>query len=282
VFFTLNSQATVTLKIVSEKTPGTPVYQMPQVAAAAGAYSFVWDGKKNDDMTVPDEAYLYILEASDGVRTDAYSRPTPTGTGTVTCSQSTGMSPLKNIPMTITYTPAQPSRVSLSIVWSSQTFTILNEFPALTATQSFVWEGRNPNNKLLDLGARAYCTVASMLPENYLITSGDAVEITDVKTDPYIMSLAYGQFTHITYATSQDANVSISLTSPSGMVISLLTNQFKSAGPQEFTWNGLDAADTTGKATLITEEGDYMVTVQAVNPATGTSRIAKANVKIGF
>lgn len=283
VFFTISSQATVTLSIIPEKQgpTGTPVYQTGKICAA-GACSFTWDGKDTTGKVVPDEAYLYVLATSDGTRSDTYSPGSPTGTGTVTCSQSTGLDPVKNIPLTVSYTPAQPSRVNISIAWSTQNFKILDAFAVAPATQTFVWDGRDPSGKLLDYGAKVYCSVASLLRENHIITTGDAVQISEVKTDPYMMHLSYGQFTRITYTLSRDASVTLKLTSPSGAVITLFNDQSQSAGAQETNWNGIDTADTTAKNLLINEEGDYMVTVQAMNPITGTSSTAKANVRMGY
>jgi flagellar hook assembly protein FlgD len=284
IFFTIDAPATVTLKIIPEKQgpSGTPVYQVSQASPAAGAYFFTWDGKDNTGKVVPDEAYLFVLTASDGTRTGGYNPPAPTGTSTVSCSRS-GFDPDKNIPMTVTFTPSQPSRVNIYIQWWGLSYTVLGAFPATPSSHTFDWDGRNPSNMLLDIDAYQSCSIASLLPENYIITTGDTVKVTDLKTDPYAMSLSYGQFTRITYTLPREAYVTVNLTSPSGISITLINNQLQAAGPQILNdWNGLDAADTTGKTTLITEEGDYMVSVQTVNPATGTSSTMRANVRIGY
>lgn len=284
IFFTIDAPATVTLKIIPENQgpTGTPVYQSSQAAPAAGAYLFTWDGKNNAGQVVPDEAYIYILEASVGTSAGLYSPPAPTGTGTVNCSQSTGLDPAKNIPMTVTYTPAQPSRVNIVIDWGSQNFKIMDAVAATQDSHTFVWDGRNPSGKLLDFGAKATCSVASLLGENHIITTGDTVRISEVKTDPYMMHLSYGQFTRIKYTVSRDANVTLKLTSPSGAIITLFNNQAQTAGAHEIEWTGIDSADPAGKNMLATEEGDYMVSVQAVNPQTVTISTSRANVRIGY
>lgn len=283
IFFTINTSATttVTLKIIPEKG-GVPVYQASQTCPSAGAFMFTWDGHNDTGNVVPDEAYLFILEAVSGVKFGLYSPPAPTGTGTVTCSQSTGLDPAKNIPLTVTYTPAQPSRVNVVIDWGSQNFKILEAVPATPESHTFDWNGRNLNMQLLDIGAKASCSVASLLGENYVITTGDAVQISEVKTDPYMMHLSYGQFTKIKYILSRDANVTLKLTSPSGAVTTIFNNLTQTAGAHEIEWNGIDPADPAGRNVLATKEGDYIVSVQAVNPITGTSSTARANVRIGY
>jgi len=283
ISFTLSSQATVTFKVVPEKQgpTGAPVYQASKVCAA-GACSFTWNGKNNTGMVVPDEAYLLILAASDGSKTDTYSPAIPSGTGTVSCSQSTGLDPVKNIPLVVTYNPAQASRVNINISWGSQNFKIQDAVAAAPGSHTYVWDGRNLSNKMLDVGAQSSCSIASLLRENYIITTGDTVMVTDLKADPYVQQLAYGHVTKITYTISRDANVTIKLTSPSGTVLTLVNNQLQTAGGQAITWSGLDSSDTSGKKELITEEGDYMVSIQTTNPITGTTSTTRGNLRIGY
>jgi len=284
IFYTINSPATVSLKMIPEKLGpnGTPVYQASQVCSATGVYSFTWNGQGNTGNAVPDEAYIYILEATDGIKTTSYNPPAPTGTGTVTCSQSTGFDPAKNLPMTVTYTPALPSRVNINISWGGENFEILDAFPAIPGNHTFDWNGRNLSNRLLDIGAQSACSVASLLRPNFIIATGDTVQTSDFKTNPYLMSLSYGQLTRIQYTLSRDAIISVKITSPSGAIITLLSNQFQTAGPQELEWRGLDATDPNGTKMMIVEEGDYMVSVQAVNPVTGTSATSRRNLRIQY
>jgi hypothetical protein len=185
--------------------------------------------------------------------------------------------------MTVTYTPSLPSRVNIELHWGVFTYKILNAFPAIPGNQTFIWDGRSPGNKLLDSSVYSTCSISTILRENYLITTGDTITVTDLRTDPYAMHVAYGQFSRITYMLSREANVTVKLTSPSGASTTLVSSQLQAAGAQVLDpWKGLDAADTTGKKTLVTEEGDHMVSVQAVNPATGSSSTTRANLRIGY
>ncbi|KAF0219661.1 MAG: Parallel beta-helix repeat, partial [Geobacteraceae bacterium] len=283
ISFAINGPAIVTLKIVPEKLgpTGAPVYQASFNCLAAGPYSFFWDGKDATGKVVPDEAYLYILEASDGTRIDSYNPPVPSGPGSVTCSQDT-YNPYKNDPLTVSYTLPQPARINISISWGSQNFKIMDAIPHITGTYSVDWDGRNPSNKILESGAGASCTVASLIRENHIITTGDTPKVTLVKTDPYQMHLAYGQFTRIKYTIAKDAVVTVKLVSPSGAAFVLVNSLNQTAGTYEFEWTAADLTDTAGKLLLLSEEGDYMVSVQAVNPTTGSSSVTKGNLRIGF
>jgi len=230
---------------------------------------------------VPDDAYLYILEASAGTRTDVYSFATPSGTGSLSCSQG-AYDPYKNEPMTISYTITQPERVNLSIAWGANpAFAVQSGKARVPGTYTFDWDGKDTSGVIRAVGGVARCTVASLLSENHIITSGDAVQITGVKTDPYVMYLAYGQFTRIRYTLSKNAVVTIMLVAPSGATLTLEEATVKTSGAHEFTWNGLDATDATGKKILVSEEGYYVVSIQAINQSTGALTIARGSLKIG-
>ena len=282
LFFTINAPGTVTFKVIPEKQgpTGPPVYQTSQTCVAAGAYSFTWNGTGNTGTVVPDEAYLLIIEASDGTTSDTYSPGQPTGTGTVTCAQEATFSPGKNDPLTISYAPAQTGRVDIRIAWGTQNFKIIDAAPFAAGSYTYDWNGRDPAGNLLDDGATAYCSLA-LLRENAVVTTGDTIKVTTLKTDPYELSLSYGQFTRITYTLSRDANVTVKLISPAGAAITLVDNEYTSGGAaHELQWTGLDSSDATGKKFLVTTEGDYTVQVQAVNPVTGASAIAKGALKL--
>ncbi len=286
IFFTLNSNATVTLKIIPEKLgpAGTPVYQASQVCPTAGAYMFTWAGKDSTGKVVPDEAYLYILLASDGTNTDTYSPPAPTGTGSITCTQATDYNPYKNVPLTVSYHVPQDARVNISIGSRGiLPFKIMNAVPHTIGDYALDWDGRDPSGNFLAYRGDSACSVDSLLRVNYIITSGDTPKITLVKTDPYQMALSYGQFSRIQYNLSRDANVTVTLRSPAGVTVTLISSQYQSAGSHDYTpVNLLDGTDATGKKFVISEEGDYAVSIQAVNPVTGSNSIVKGNIRIGY
>ena len=279
IFFTLNGPATATLKIVPEKLgpTGTPVYQATQTIAAAGAHMFTWNGSDSAGKIVSDEAYLYILEATDGVTTATYSPAPPTGTGTVSCTGD-DYDPFKNDPMTVNYSLTQAGRVKIDITWESQTFTVVSSLARAAGSYTFDWNGRSPSDKILPQTSNIVvaCSATSLFGENHIVTTGDTPVISLLKTDPYEVQLSYGEFTLIKYTLSRDANVTVKLISPTGTGITLISSEPQTADvEQEVKWDGLDPGDTTGKAFLVSQEGTYTVSVQAVNAATGASATAK-------
>jgi flagellar hook assembly protein FlgD len=266
IFYTVNSAATVTLKMVGPS--GSPVYQTSQTVSEAGSGVFTWDGRDDTGKFVPDEAYLYVLEASDGSRTDSYIPPAPTGAGSITCSEDT-YDPYKNDPLIISYTLSQPARVTLSMLKAgTSSFKIMDAVPHVSGSYSYEWDGRGPAGGVVTDAVNDRCMIASLLGANTIVTTGDTPRVGTVKTDPYKITLSYGQFTKILYSLSRDATVTVTLDRYQGPSITLINGEAQTAGAHEFLWNGLDPSDPTAKKLTASSEGTYNVTIEAVNPST--------------
>jgi flagellar hook assembly protein FlgD len=284
ISYTINGPATVSFKIIPEKegSAGTPVRQTSQAVAAAGTYSFAWDGKDNTGNVVPDEAYIYVLEAADGTKTDSYAPAATGGGGTLACTQDT-YDPYKNDPMIITYSLSQPARVNITASWVSQQYPVIAAIPQAAGSHTVTWDGRSLSGNIIAPNADATCAIASLLGENHIITSGDTPEISNLSVDPYVMKLTYGHVARISYSLQRDALVTITLISPSGASIPALENVYQTAGSHTLQdWSGLDAADSTGKRLLISEEGMYKVIVRAANPQTGNVSTLRGSLNIGY
>jgi alpha-tubulin suppressor-like RCC1 family protein/flagellar hook assembly protein FlgD len=286
IFFVIDMPATVTLKIIPESQgpTGTPVYQASQACAAAGAYRFIWDGKDSAGSLLPDEAYLYIMEGTDAAA-GWYSPAAPSGSGSISCSQGTTSNAFHNEPLAVSYTVDQPSRINLSITyadWSTATVSVMSAVPHAAGSHALAWDGWNSSGKIAPAGGAVSCSVSSLMRENIIITSGNAPGISDVKTDPYAVNISFGEFARLKYNLSREAKVTVTLTSPSGTSTTLVSAQTQTAGDHEVEWTALDATDSTGKKTVISEEGYYAVTIQAVNPTTGKSSTARASLKVGL
>jgi len=301
IFFTIDSPSTMKLKIIPEKEgpSGTPVYQASQNCPAGGAYFFTWDGKKHDGQTVPDEAYLYILEAeNDGITTGRYS-PEATGSSeTFSISPPGDFDPFRNNNASLNYNVSAFSRVTIrvSIPYSwwkniagypAWVYNIVVNVPIAPGNYSAEWDGRSRDGKIIvhpnmyPPVPMSYTYTVTPLRENCIITRSAALNIINVKIDPYYINLSYGEITKIKYTLSANANVTITLIPPTGTAITLLNGEAQLAGDHDVNWNGLDLTDATAKRCLISKEGNYTVKIQAV-PATGTSSTVYRNLQIGF
>jgi flagellar hook assembly protein FlgD len=285
ISFTVNKATTVTLKIVPEKSGvnGAPMYQTSLNCADSGSYSFTWNDRNNAGVIVPDEAYLYILEATDGTRTDSYAPTAPAPRGSFACEQSsTGYFPYRNIPLVINYTVTQPERVNINIHWGPQDFKIMDGVPHVPGSYTWTWDGRDPSNKVLDGGGVAYCSSPYSLAENHIITTGNIPKVTSVKADPYQLDLSYGQSAKVKYSISAQALVTVKIIAPTNAETVLVNSQPQAAGDYDVNWTTTDSGDTTGKKFIANTEGDYTIQVSAVNPANGASSVAKGNIRVGY
>jgi hypothetical protein len=230
---------------------------------------------------VPDEAYLYILEAWDGSITVTYSPPVPTGSGTVTCTPAANYDPYKNTPLSISFNLTEPARINMSVPGESNV-KILDSVAYEAENYTAEWDGMDASGKILPLTINIGCTVSSLLSENYVITYGDTPKISFVKTDPYQVTLSYGEFTKIKYSLSREAFVTIEVKQPSGRTITLMNNELRAPGVHEFKWYAIDPSDSTGKMFVTSAEGNYTVIITAVNPETGSSSMKRGNISINY
>jgi len=283
--FTLSAAADVTLNIIPEKLgqTGVPVYQAIMSCPLTGSYSFNWNGKNSSGLTVPDEAYLYVLEASDGQKTEKYLPTLLPSPGTVSCSSETEYDAYRNDPLAISYTVTDGSRVNLKVA-GSPSFTLFEYVAKSAGSYDFNWDGRDSYGMILPKGSFSYvyCQVAEPLPENHIVTSGDTPRVTLVTADPYAVHLSFGQFTKIRYELSQAAAVTVMVGSSSGTGVVLLNGELQAAGGHEIEWNGLDVNDANGKQMQVAKVGGLTVTIRATNPTTGASSTTLGSLIVGY
>jgi hypothetical protein len=283
IFFTIDSHATVTLSVFPEKQglTGTPIYKAAMNTTGAGPYVFSWNGADSTGKVVPDEAYLFTLVATSGSATAAYSPVASSGSGTVTCSWGT-YNAIKNNPLTIQYLVTLPSRVNVNLSLASGVLWITKAVPLAPGTYTADWYGRDSSDKQAIYFMTANCYTSELLPENYIITTGDTPIVSSFRSDPYAINLSYGNTTDIQYTLSRDSLVTINIISPSGKTIPVIASQYQTAGTHDVSWNALDSTDATGKKLDISESGSFEVSILAGNPVTGTSSTLKGSLQVGY
>jgi titin len=285
IFFNIDSPATVTLKIILETQgpDGTAVYQATQSCAAAGAYMFTWDGRDSTGTIVADDAYLYVLEAIEGNMAGRYAPNTPSGSGSISCSQNDSYNPFYSDPLSITYSVGQLSRINLSMsysAWTGYTVPVLSAVPKTSGSHSYTWDGRYSSGTIAPPGGTVSCSISSLLSENVIITTGNAPSVSNLFVEPYAINVSFAEFTRIKYTLSGDAKVTITVTPPSGSSITVTSGETQTAGDHEVEWSALDQADSTGKKIIISQEGYYTVKVKAENPVTGKSSTGQASLRM--
>ena len=285
ITFTISRPADVTFKVVPELhgPAGTPIRTSAQTYTAAGTYSFTWDGKDSSGKVAPDEAYLLILEgsAAAGTLKDSYSPPIPTPAG-LTYSVPAGYDPYSNKFLVVSYTTFGRQRVSVRILpWSQTSFDLMNAVPHGVGGFTAAWDGRNASGQIVTGASSVWVFSPAGLGANAVIATGDTPHLTLLKSDPYREHLSYGHFTALKFSLSRDANVTLSISGPSGSVVATpLSGALKSAGDYTLTWDALKAADPNGKTFVIGEEGVFTFAITATNPVTGSSETKRGVINV--
>jgi flagellar hook assembly protein FlgD len=245
---------------------------------------FTWDGQDSTGEIVADEAYLYVLEAREGSAAGWYMPDAPSGSGSISCSQSGSYNPFSNEFLPINYTVGQLARINLNMsysAWSGITVPVLNAVPKISGSYACTWDGRYSSGSIAPAGGTVSCSVSSLLSENVIITSGNTPIVSNLIADPYAINIPFAEFARFKYTLSDQASVTITVKSPSGTTTTVVNGETQTAGEHAVEWTALDQADSTGKKITVSQEGYYTVTVKAENPGMpGRSSTARSSLKI--
>jgi hypothetical protein len=280
--FNLNKSATVSLKIYPEweGETGGLIREITQ-SLSAGTQSMTWDGKNASNEIAPNEAYIYVLEASGGGRTDKYLPVTGhvdgSGEGTIPLEYNLYTNDFWKIDyiMSANY-PA--GRVSMEVTpYGEATFRVLDMEPHdAEETFTLLWDGRRLNGTLVETDSCSiYFPAPTTLRPNYVIVkstseepiiSGQAPHV-EVKADPYLINFCYGEQTKLLYNIDRDADVTIKILPPgvtdpgSPIAIILVDNESQSAGDHTISWDGIDSGDP--RNILLETEGVHTFVIEA-------------------
>ena len=276
----------------------------------AGSHSVIWDGKDDGGGFVPDEAYIYVIEAHRDLpplsgRFDKFNRyefndytALPYPAGIEFPAERTSYDPLANEFISHTFSvTASPGRTGFRIEITDSLGATRQLWPHRHVLLSLgdntvFWDGRDEaGNIVTDIatinymvnGFRTDCvdcgeddqTSFHRLKNNYIQVAGTLpdVPMVSIKSDPYVMVLSYGQLARLKYRLESDAEVSITVEGPSGGERTLLTAAPQLAGEHEVVWDGTDDGGR-----LFTGEGNATFTVTATNPVSGLSLSRKGNI----
>jgi hypothetical protein len=173
ISYTLTTKATVTARIYDPDFGLVRVLPIPGLQDQ-GLHSLSWDGKDQDAILVPDEAYLLTLTAEDGSGGTQLYDPTVFSGGRVADLSQADLDPETG---TLTYRLAVSSRVliRLGIQDGPLLNTLVDWKPRLAGEVTEPWNGRDQDD-LFDLAGhpRFRMLITSFdLPENSVITYGN-------------------------------------------------------------------------------------------------------------
>ncbi|MCO6411406.1 MAG: right-handed parallel beta-helix repeat-containing protein [Thiogranum sp.] len=297
--FTVNLPADVTLNVYSAQDDAL-IYTTPQ-SVLAGTNAFTWDGTGTGGLPITDGTYYYTLTAADGTRIGNYMPPlvaTPSdlfmGGGA-----SVPFNTFKNEFFKQAATAPVNGRARLRIALATSPYIGQVIYPdgdgidmLAGETRTFLWDGRIPGTADIFIGTMTayldftphgpnYVTVRTPAP---VITGpnaiGPAAPYLEVKADPYIVYLSYGQLVKVHYHIDRDAQVTIKLLPPGVTDFDdasavLVKNESQAAQDHTVEWQGLVPAGD-GRDRSLPADGVYTLAIEAVAGDTGASTLYRA------
>jgi len=306
ISFSINTPATVTLKIINEET-GAVVRTYVQNYLVGGSYDYTWDGKDDGNNYVPDEAYIYTISADNGAGQTEYIPDIIFDESSISgATFSVDYDVVKNEYFKILlFNNATTSRLVFCVnpIPSIQLIVDCDEPGSIIISkepfepfgpQYYYWNGRDlAGNEINNRDYHFFFPQPTNLPENTIIVKDTVPSIygegiapnIEVKSNPYIVHHSYEEFSQIRFQVNQDSAVTAKLLPP-GIndpndlnSIVLLDNQPVVANVIEtMTWNGYLDTDTNN--ILITEEGMYTFTIQATSNVTGLTTLYRGALTI--
>jgi flagellar hook assembly protein FlgD len=298
--FAINLPGTVTLKIYSAEqgVNGVPIRTISQAFGSAGSHSISWDGRDDAGIMVPNEAYLYILEASDGTRLGQYTPTEVPATDRIDSGFNTtypNFNGYTNDHWKANVTLNQPGRVQL--ILTLQSLGNKKIYPdgagriLEAGAHTLTWDGRDPDTGDLYMGTFQVQINLTGLPTNTLrVTGNDRTPIVtgtvsvEVKTDPYLVYLSYGQVTKFAYRLeapeSEVAWVQVKLLppgvyDPADPRATLIDQGFKGSGDYDVQWDGITASDPNKLMREIGEDGAHTFAIEAIS-STGQTTLVRS------
>ncbi len=172
--YVLSRDAKVTIRVLSPDRQEVSVAVSTRIQKS-GKATHTWNGKDSAGRVVPNEAYTFIIEATDNTGAKAVYEPATTTGGEFGDIRRGNISRESG---TIAYDLSQPSRVLLraGIPGSALLKTVVDWEPRPSGSQTEYWNGRDEDNLVDVLGIKERSIIISYmtLPENSVITYGNA------------------------------------------------------------------------------------------------------------
>ena len=272
IWYELSVPADVTIAVYDEATQTQVAVAVEQEPKGAGTNWDVWDGTDDVGDVLPLGAYYFEITASDAQgRSDQYTRSSQGWTSPATDNRAVyagGFDPYLNRPVQVDFSMSVMGRVTVQIKSGSSTIrTLLNQTAIAQGMHSLLWDGRMDDGSIYTGAFDVYYGAPSGVPGKTILLVSDALEITDLSCEAYRIIPTYSQVSTVYYALSQEAEVTIALEDPDGNHFrTLLDGVIQSSGAQSIVWNGRNDASE-----CVAVEGDYKITIMAVDAVTGIS-----------
>ena len=232
-----------------------------------------------------------MLVAEDGTRIGTYQPPIPARKDLVVGAGGlTSFNTFENNFWSRNVVTTEVGRIQLAITLTSAAspYNGLVIYPdgdgrvVQPGTHTMMWDGRLPDSGEIYIGTITIQIWFTAYPANYVAVKNNAPIITgpktlgvappylEVKADPYLVYLSYGQFTRFLYHIDQDAMVTIKLLPPgvsdfnASSAVTVYTGTQVGGIDHEVEWSGVLASDPNAVTREISEDGAHTFAIEAV------------------
>jgi parallel beta-helix repeat protein len=297
--FNMNVPGVVTVNIysITGGITSTPVRTLT-IEGVSGINSVNWDGRDQLGNKVTDVGYLFVITGSDGTRYGRYDESAVSiSTQATFTSINTQCDAKRNIFASLSVTTPQPGTAGIQL--STPNGTIypfgVNGRPVPEGTTILYWDCRDPATGALATFPASQTAAFFRFPPNTILVEGydtlpkisGSGSNVEVKTDPYLIYLSYGQFTKIRYALElfevSSAQVDIKLLPPGILNIddASAINVFSGiqpAGEHEVTWSGVLSGTESAQRTSSSTEGAYTFAIKVTS--NGASSLYRGTLSV--
>lgn len=289
ISFSTNFAGSAEIRIfrIPADSSSTPIRVINHSLASAGVHSVTWDGKDDQGDLVAAGGYRFTIFATDSQRQTEYDPEIET-TGVVFTNNfwSVNFNIFENDHYRIGVSVPKLGLVSPELQ-TSHTFSSGRIKPygdgiwLEAGSHTLNWDGLHPESGQIYIGSLTVPVINFReFQDNDILVEHDEVVISgpqnhsdlppsvEVKTDPYLVYLSYGQFTKFHYNLDQSAQIAIKLLPPGVREFDdpraiTVINETQAAGDHEVEWRGQVSAQNTDLT--LGEDGVHMFVIKATN-----------------
>ncbi len=276
---------------------GVPV-RILSMDAVVGMNSVNWDGRDQSGKKVSGNAYLFVIEASDDSHSGFYDATDLALADAATFSPINAQcDAIKNIFASFKVIAPQPGLAGIQLTTPNGTIYPfgVNGKPIPAGTTILYWDCRDPLTGELASFPATQLSAFTRFPPNTLLVDG-AGEATiikgagasvEVKSNPYIVYLSYGQFTkiayHLDFVDADMTLVDIRLLPPNVLnfddpsAINVFSGE-QAAGDHEVTWQGTVGTANSAKRNIGSVEGAYTFAIKTTT--NGVSSLYRGTLSV--
>ncbi|MFQ6131998.1 MAG: PA14 domain-containing protein [Armatimonadota bacterium] len=174
IYYTISADADVTITLTDLE--GNRVRLLLDAASRSqGANSEVWDGKDDAGAVVPDDVYLYTIEAETAGGDYAVYSPGGGTTPEVTNFEGTSpFNPSQGEECTISYNLSADAlcRIRIGVQDGPLLRTLVDWEPRFSGANSDIWDGRDDSGSIVPADMYLIAIWADAMPVNGIITEG--------------------------------------------------------------------------------------------------------------